>query len=235
MVLKMRLTCTIVGRTPGAEGFAMQKVTNSRFAALFGQLPERDIWDNVLLRLGQFAVAPTRGSIIPFWLLVVPEMEAINFAQLVHLGEPKPSSLLSRVSTDLSKVPTDLIWFEHGADVPGSVVGCGVDHAHLHLLLSPGFSLEEFAAAAFEASGREWTRQNAHSAYDTLDPHSSYYIFGNLETAFVVCHANFGSQFFRRLVAQIAGRPEEWDYKLYGGEDKVRETLAAFSPQAAAA
>jgi ATP adenylyltransferase len=211
----------------------MQNSNSSRFAALFSTVPERAIWDNVVLRLGRFAVSPSRGSIIPMWLLIVPEDEAINFAELE--SDVSHYALISRVAEELSPARTDLIWFEHGANVRGSTVGCGVDHAHLHVILSPKFSIDEFAAAALEASGRDWMRVTAASAYDVLGSQESYYAFGNLETAFVVRGANFGSQFFRKLVAALVNRPDEWDYNIYGGEDMVEATLTTISGNAVAA
>ena len=34
----------------------------------------------------------------------------------------------------------EIVWFEHGPCSTGTSIGCGLDHAHIHVLIRPSFS-----------------------------------------------------------------------------------------------
>jgi ATP adenylyltransferase len=195
------------------------------FRALFDGRSNSEPWDTVILRVGSYAVAPTRGSILPRWLLVVPEAAAMNFAAVREMNGDVPTAVVSAVVERLGYSNRNWLWFEHGAAEAGTAVGCGIDHAHLHLLLDPGFDLSTFEVVTRELSPQTWKPCSAIEAYDDLKADRSYYAFGNATDAFVCSDVNLGSQFFRRVVAGVVGRPNDWDYKADAGIDNIASTL----------
>lgn len=189
--------------------------------------------DQVILETNDCVVAPTLGSIIPNWLLVVPHHAAVNFREWRSATGSSPDALLRAVLEKLDVRPGQAIWFEHGPSAAGSLLGCGVDHAHLHILIDPPFSFDEFVSVAIDASRIEWRAAPASAAYDAILPDASYLIAGTSGEAVIGENVDsIGSQFFRRVVANLAGKAEQWDYKIHAHLENVRYTLAAFGQHA---
>ena len=89
----------------------------------------------------------------------------------------RDASTLHQRSRDAhGRSANDVIWFEHGATIENRVTGCGVDHAHIHLLLEPSFQFERFEDAARSAAPwLEW-RQGTGNPYELVSPSVSYLV-----------------------------------------------------------
>jgi ATP adenylyltransferase len=201
-----------------------------RFAALMADgACARPVYDEVLFETHGCVVTPTLGSILPNWLLVVPRASAINFARLRLTGAAEPSHLVEAILAKFEIALGRAIWFEHGPSAGGSLVGCGVDQAHLHLLIDAPFSFQDFVREAKQASGLEWDRGFAQTAYRSLKTDMSYLLAAEADRAAVAQNVeNVGSQFFRRVVAKLIHKPEVWDYRSHAHLNNVRETIRNF-------
>lgn len=197
----------------------------SRFDQLLAPDPiDRSLWNTVLAKTTDYLVVPTLGSIVPHWHLVIPRDPSINFHD--HLVA-KRSRDIRRVIAPImeARSPKQLLWFEHGPRFPGSVVGCGTDYAHLHVILDAPFSYSEFQTAAGELRAN-WEEFDTESAYGEIDTGAEYYAFGDLATAFVSQGGGRPtSQLFRKVVANLVGKSDQWDYRLFPHEECVRSTI----------
>ncbi len=197
-----------------------------RFNEIFkASKSETPLHNQILLDLGNAVLVPTIGSIVPNWLLLVPKADALNFRSWGVAQSKNVMDLILSASRLLGIEDDKVLWFEHGATNAGSSVGCGVDYAHLHLLIEPNFTLGDFHAVSNQISGQDWTRVSRSSVYGQPIPTNNYYAFGQGQSAFV---GNFshslGSQFFRRVVAYLAEREQEWDYKLFPFNENIAST-----------
>lgn len=201
-----------------------------RFSGLLGgNCESHEPWDVLLEQAPGFVVAPTKGAILPYWLLVIPRMPHLNFATSFQEEDKNPVEIVREVAGKFTP-SKQWIWFEHGAAILGNDVGCGVDHAHIHLLLSPPFSLEEFRSEVVRASSSEWTHSGSGQVYEQVSGRENYYMFGGLEDAYFTSGHSLGSQFFRKTVASLVGKPQEWDYKRFDGKHNVLKTLDYLAP-----
>jgi len=201
-----------------------------RFAPLLGGERRWDApYDHVLLETAGCVVTPTLGSILPNWLLLVPKVPAVNFARWAHKVDSNPAEVVDAVLTYLDISPERAIWFEHGPAEAGSIVGCGVDHAHIHVIIDAPFSFREFGTAIDAAGDLTWQRTDATSAYSRIKPDVSY-LFACSENRAMLAERveRVGSQYFRRLIATLAQRADEWDYKIHPHLDNVRRTIQTF-------
>lgn len=203
---------------------------SGRFSALLARgRCARQPFDEVLFETHDCVVAPTLGSIVPNWLLVIPRARALNFAEWRAGSNVEPLDVVRMVLAACGVDSDRAIWFEHGASRRGSTVACGVDHAHLHVIVDAPFSFNEFAAAAKTASRIEWRETVAEKAYHSVGRRGSYLLAGSAKSAAsaeqVEC---VGSQLFRRVIADLVDRSDTWDYRSYPYIENVRKTLAAF-------
>jgi ATP adenylyltransferase len=104
-------------------------VLNSRFANILAGACPRPLYDTVLRDTGTMVVTPTLGSIIPNWVLAIPKRHAANAARWAQNERNAPLSAIKDIARSFGRDPRDVIWFEHGATEPRSIVGCGVESA----------------------------------------------------------------------------------------------------------
>jgi ATP adenylyltransferase len=185
--------------------------------------------DQALFKQQDWLVAPTVGAIIPNWLLLIPRRPALNFVEWATLESKRPESLIAEVRSYLGLRAADLLWFEHGPKAQGAAVGCGLDHAHIHLLIRPPFTFVEFASAAKALSRFDWRASGTGDAFAEVDSQSSYLIAGCGEHTTMASGVEIaGSQFFRRVVAVLASKATTWDYRLFPHVENVEASISTF-------
>lgn len=204
-----------------------EHVRPGRFRHLLEQSGTSAPWDRVLVETDDFIVAPTLGSIVPGWMLVVPKRPAINFLEVADSGEQRPHEYLLQAAKVL-ELSNGWIWFEHGPAVEGSLVGCGVDYAHLHIIAAPPFGFAEFTAE-ISAAG-DWEPCAVEDAYSGLPNETPYYVAGSGAEALRMVGRELGSQFFRKAVASLTGDQNRWDYRAHDFQENVLITLDRFGP-----
>ena len=202
-----------------------------RFASLLDdQICLRPIYDNVLMELHGCVITPTLGSIIPRWLLIIPKVPTLNFRQHTEHQDVSTTEIVAALLACYELAPERAIWFEHGPSVSGSMVGCGVDHAHLHVIIDPPFSHAELCGKAQSASSVNWNFLPSKDAYAGIGFSSSYFIVAANDRACVAVDVDQeGSQFFRKVIADLVSLPEHWNYRLHPHLENVAETVRAFS------
>jgi hypothetical protein len=194
-----------------------------RFEAVWRSDCERPIWDSVLFDLGEDIVVPTLGSIVPNWLLIIPKTEFLNYKQVSLRRDFDPVRLVSALRDSWPAAADKLVWFEHGPQQTGTTMGCGLDYAHIHVLIDPKFSLQELIATA---NIQEPTLSWRAFSYDQLPSSERYLIAGDLRRTYsATVSSALPSQFLRRVVAQISGKPERWDYRVWSHVRNIRTTL----------
>ena len=186
-------------------------------------------YDRPLLARADWLVAPTLGAIVPNWLLLIPRDQVLNFRAWIKLRGQSLERLLYDVRHHLGLLEDEIIWFEHGPRAAGTSIGCGLDHVHIHMLIRPSFSFEDFAAMARSLSKLEWLTPSFKDAYKGLGVDRSYLISGCGNTTITAQDVEAtGSQFFRRVVGALVNAGDSWDYRNYPHRDHVLDTIKTF-------
>lgn len=185
--------------------------------------------DRTLLDRLAWVVVPSIGAIIPGWLLVIPKRRALNFRDWIGDGLPEVREIMDELLKHLGLTPEEVIWFEHGPSAAQSVVGCGLDHAHIHVLISPPFSFSAFEAATRNGASLAWKDSDTGVDYSILDHARSYLIAGSGSRIIAATDVEIaGSQFLRRVVASLVGDEGGWDYRRAPHFDNVEATVSSF-------
>lgn len=202
---------------------------SGRFANVLDRGNAKASHDTIVYEDKLCVVAPTLGSIVPNWFLIIPRDYHINFKSFQESEGCNPQDLIDVVMEKLGSQHAEALWFEHGASVAGSSLGCGVDHAHIHLLINSPISADEMIEAAELKTAQEWKRAGATQAYEHVDAFDPYLIAGSAENAAVAqAPSNLPSQFFRKIIAEKVGLSDQWDYKKFPHSLNINKTLAAF-------
>ncbi len=199
---------------------------NSRFANILSGACPRPIYDTVLHDTGTMIVTPTLGSIVPNWILAIPKRHAVNAARWAQGEQNTVLVAVKEIIHSFGRDARDVIWFEHGATEPLSTVGCGVDHAHIHIILTPPFSFERLCEEAQAEVALGWSSGRGN-AYAAIDSSQSYLVAGRSDQ-FLLAQSveTAGSQFFRKAIARIVNQDAAWDYRSHPHMENVAETIA---------
>ena len=196
----------------------------ARFDWIYGNTGVRHNWDVDLTPDCEFATVPTVGALLPNWLLFMPREHHVSIANMKSDARVRLFKHARRIMSSLvGHHPGEgVAFFEHGAGNTGSLVGCGVDHAHLHAVplsfnLSESF-LEELRTVV---------------TADSVDPWSSvstpeYLLCVDEAGAYIATPAKPVSQFFRRIIASSIGQGERWNYRDYPFTENMMETVRNF-------
>lgn len=184
--------------------------------------PRTGPWDVDLTPEAPFATVPSRGAIVPGWLLVLPRHPAINIAALADKERSALRQQARSISARLNVgTAPRTVYFEHGPTMGGTPAGCGVDHAHLHVV-PLGFDLLEALP-----TGMGWKVVSHGDPWADLGRRD--YLLAGYGERWLACEPVAPrSQFFRRLIAERVGCSTLWDHNLHLWEENIRRTLDGF-------
>jgi hypothetical protein len=194
---------------------------------VFCRRASKEPWDKKLAETLDYVILPTKGALIPGWLLVVSKNHRICSGAL---DSQERTTLVD--ATDVARGLVEgsfgaATLFEHGPSVPGTPVGCGIDHLHIHV--APlGFSLAKTCTQMF---GSEWCELNHPDALQRVHKQGTAYIaVKEPGEPWLWCAPPAGvRQPFRRAIAFMLGMPERFDYRTDSFLPNVVETVQQIS------
>lgn len=202
---------------------------NSRFAQIYAPL----VKSRVVAQRGNLVAMPTIGQLFPGSLLVMPMTHVETMASL-----PESALLdLPTFITDLEMVigqNSPVIAFEHGARcITGG--GCGVYHAHLHLIAVPNpVSIDDLLPNKEDlqfsklATSISTGLQSLVSSSEYLLVRDCDYRVRFLELS-TSSHKRYPSQYFRRALAELFNLDRSWDWRTYQeAEQYLLDTINMF-------
>jgi ATP adenylyltransferase len=183
--------------------------------------------DREILRTRRFVAVPSVGALVPGWTLVVPRRPLRNLSAASHVERRELLDIVDEIARPLRRQGEEVYCFEHGSRAEGSLTGCGVDQAHLHIV-PLGFDL--IAAAARSADGAiKWAdRRIAPSPFDALPQQGEYVvIWRTSDRLTMIGSVQYPvSQWVRRLIAAELGIGSEWNYQTHPQAHNVARTLS---------
>jgi diadenosine tetraphosphate (Ap4A) HIT family hydrolase len=183
-------------------------------------------WDRPLLETPNFVVIPSLGSLVEGWLLVIPKQHFICIGALPTDLELELKKLKGVVAAMLAKQYGEVCAFEHGPNEANRKVGCGVDHAHLHLVPLK-FDLRN-AAEPFMPFATRWQSGSQDSCRTAFKAGQEYlYIEQPLGCVSVATHTEFGSQILRKAIAAHIGALEQFSWRDYPQVEVISRTIRA--------
>lgn len=183
--------------------------------------------DRPVLASTHFEVIPTVGPLVAGWLLVVPKCHYLCLAALPGALLQELEAVTQECVSILRRRYAEVVAFEHGPAAPRQPSGCGVDHAHLHLVPT-GCDLRLGAANAWSEQLLWRGVENVSSALEAHSVGLPYlYIQDQSGERFVAAHASIPSQLFRRVIAESVGVPERFDWRRFPEYATVERTLQA--------
>jgi diadenosine tetraphosphate (Ap4A) HIT family hydrolase len=195
-----------------------------RFCSGLATPKAEEYWNRPLLRSPNFLVVPSIGALVEGWVLVVPTAHYVSAATISAGLRTEFKSVVGAARQLVGEVYGPSWVFEHGPKTVGRQVGCGIDHAHMHVVPT---RLDLVSAAkpllpkvAFRRVG----------GLDTLDASiaANDYLFAESPNgeAHLASGDGIGSQVFRRAIADGLGVSERYNWREYPQLETVKATIA---------
>lgn len=176
-------------------------------------------FDAPLFESRYFLCVPSLGSLVEGWVLITPKRPLLNMSKLSRLERDDFREFYRTVRDNVESCFGETCAFEHGAASAGSLTGCGVDQAHVHIVpVALRLMVEEVSPNG------EWTSGTFALPFELTVPHREYLWLAGADQCFLTYPASPVSQFFRRAVAKVVGRSGQWDYRLHSFEDHIATT-----------
>ena len=194
--------------------------------------PQAEIqpWDRLLYESKNFIVLPTVGAIVQGWLLIVPKDHYLCMGALDRNLFAEYEELCATVADVIERCYGPVAIFEHGPAKPNEVVGCSVDHAHVHLVPTQCDLILD--ASKMFTEPLEW--RSASGIADTrsffIEKKSYLYLEQPLGKAFIANHPGIQSQLFRKVIAAHAGCLERYDWRSFPEINNILFTVNEIGP-----
>lgn len=171
---------------------------------------------------GSLFLVPSLGQLRVGHLLIIPVLHVTSFAGLVA-RRPEAAGELQGALAAVRRAYGSLIVFEHGTCDAADSGGCGISHAHMHVLPADQALTELPPLPASSWREVDPDDLDALRAYPvSRSPYIYYCAPGG--RAFVTSSRNVSSQFVRRWLSSRLGL-EEWDWRGFGRQDTFSLTL----------
>jgi ATP adenylyltransferase len=186
---------------------------------------QRSAWNEPLWESPNFVVIPSLGALVEGWVLIVTKQHAIAMGALSDPLLSELNNLKWQVAGALSEhYNSSVCVFEHGPSQEGCRLGCGVDHAHMHIVPIE-FDLRR-AVGPYMPHRTEWRPAHLLDCRAAFESSTGYLYFeqpigfGQIATA-----ADFESQLFRRAIATTIGLAEQFRWREHPQLRNVEATI----------
>lgn len=190
-----------------------------------------DLHNTIIAETDSFIVVPTLGSLVPGWQLVIPKEHCLNALQLNFDKKEELNNLLQhRIELTKNIFKQQVLIFEHGAISDNTAIGCGIDHAHIHIVPFEMDILNEIKQK--EPTFRKLDIKSIYDFYlhKNKEQGKPYWVFSSDQNAvYYTDEMQESSQFFRKIIAKHCGMSERFDYKKFKFEINTVKTLELFS------
>ncbi len=181
-------------------------------------------WNKPVFESPNFIVLASLGALIEGWLLLVPKEHFICIGAVPESLTSELQEVKSIVVSALQQTYGKVCAFEHGPSAANLSIGCGVDHAHLHLV-PLSFDLAS-VASSFLPENLRWSEAGLKECQKTFLRGQDYlYLEQPMGAGRISTHPRFGGQIFRRAIAAQMGVSDQFNWRDYPQIQCVSATI----------
>lgn len=181
-------------------------------------------WNEPLFESPNFVVLPSVGALVEGWLLLVPKKHFICMGALPDSVATEVQEMKHIMCSALQQIYGQVCLFEHGPSRANLSVGCGVDHAHLHVV-PVEFDLASVVIPFFPKDVL-WSEAGLEDCRAAFARREDYlYLEQPIGAGHIATHQGFGSQLFRRAIAARIGALNQFNWREYPQLPNVSATI----------
>jgi len=213
--------CTLCAEISGTGG------TN-----LYHQLRSPGAPDSrIVLESSGFVAMPSLGHLVDGYMILCSRDHVPSIgASLLHRPGDELVEFVANVRSRLERAfGRDIVLFEHGCGKDSPQLGCGVYHAHLHMVPSAlDFSIDRRVAQL------HWNPCTLRDLQELGQSPAGYLFYTDPSgNGFATTETNsVPSQFFRRIIAEVALKSAAWNWREFPMADRVAAAVQSIGSTA---
>ncbi len=190
---------------------------HSRFTEIYGKTQRFVFVDR------NFYVMPTIGQLFTGSLLIIPKDHYCSYAEIPQELLPKLKLIIDHFDNRLKHFGKAIL-FEHGT-TPKIGGGCGIYHAHIHMVPAPSTIPPEFILGPIFNSNL-----TLEEALRIGKKKQEYLLYRDIQKNFYIASMSrrLQSQYFRKKLHEFFNLQSTWDWRKFGYEEKLISTLKYF-------
>jgi ATP adenylyltransferase len=184
-----------------------------------------EVWDTPLFQSANFVAVPSLGALVEGWLLLIPKRHVLSLGSLPDSMHEELNEFKGLLYVALTQYYGEVCAFEHGPSKEKSAVGCGVDHAHLHIVpMTLDLSIE---VTPYLPAGVTWAPADLRDCQNAHQRGLDYLYFEQPTNGRgrIAMGRELGSQLFRRAIAAHLEIPEEYNWREHAQVPNILETI----------
>jgi len=181
-------------------------------------------WNEPLFQSKNFVVVPSLGALVEGWFLLLPKDHYLCMGALPQSLLDEMMQLRQTVLSFAEGTYGDICAFEHGPHQENRSIGCGVDHAHLHLVPC---SFDLLAAVQpFLPTDTIWKPATSADCAVAFSEYQDYlYLEQPIGCGSIARHDEFSGQLFRRAIATRLGVSTDYNWRDFPQIQNVEATM----------
>jgi ATP adenylyltransferase len=192
-----------------------------------GRNAKDEPWNSLLCESRNFMVMPTLGPLVEGWLLIISREHHLCMGAMPETVYGELEEIIGEVGGVVADQYVPPTIFEHGPSVHGEGIGCGIDHAHVHVV-PLHFSLGDALRRSAEFRELDWkiAREGFLDCQRLSRARKPYVFVKEPQGSATYCTMpSLPCQAVRRVIAREVGLEGEYDYNRYSHIAYVRRTL----------
>lgn len=187
----------------------------SKYGKKYGQFTD------IILDTDQFLAMTGLGALTEGYLLIIPKRHYRSIGAIPEEKFAELSEFCEKIRKIIEHLYGPVVLFEHGMSKCHFAGGC-IDHAHIHFIPCT----KDFRST-LQNDFKEKKIENYDELSEFTTSHTPYFFYENARREKYVynVHKDVPSQYFRRLWAESIGRPNEWDWGVFIGEENIARTI----------
>ena len=185
--------------------------------------PETNLKSRILYATENFVVMPTIGAFVEGYLLIVSQKHYMCMGQLSESELGELTLQLEILKERMEKCyHKKVVLFEHGGTSCSNKAGGCINHAHLHMV-----PCDSRITHYIQRYGLEYYRISSLEELCVLAARNIPYLFWEDIDGekYVIDKSVIPSQFFRKILADICGVAEKWDWRQHYFVENIERTL----------
>jgi ATP adenylyltransferase len=200
-------------------------MSNCRICSWLRAGGSTDVWNITLFESKNFVVVPSLGALVPGWVLLLPKVHYLSMGALPPAMVGEMEEIKRALIFPVASIYGEVCAFEHGPGRAKRGVGCGVDHAHLHIV-PVAFDLRG-AVQSLLPPDVTWTEASFAERRQAFARGRDYLYLEQplLGKGRMAVHDRLGSQLFRRAIANHLGLADEYNWRDYPQITNIMSTI----------
>jgi ATP adenylyltransferase len=184
-----------------------------------------DRFNEPLFESENFVAIASLGALVEGWFLLLPKDHYVCLGALPQSLLDEMMQLKRAVLSFAEPTYGDICAFEHGPRAENRSVGCGVGHAHLHLVPC-SFDLLS-AVQPFLPRDTIWKPATSTDCAVAFSEYQDYlYLEQPIGRGSIARHDQFSGQLFRRAIATRLGLSTDYNWRDFPQIQNVEATMA---------